>query len=267
MTLGAKLSTAENYTIGAIVGLIDVVVTNPFFVIKLKLQQGAPIPWNIRGLYKGFTINALGFVPITTIQIGSYQWIEKHFYSTKPTYKETINAAFTAGVLSSVLACPVEMIMTQQNNTPHLNFIQATKQQIQTRGVSSLFTGLLATALREGSFSVFFLAITPLLKDKIKPYCDNNLIATTLAGISSGMSAAILSQPIDVIKTIQQSQNQQGFFQTAKQLQKADLFKGLFSRASSIVISVTVMNWLKERLESYCVEQNELAITNNRAIK
>lgn len=34
-----KLSTIEHYTIGALTGLAEVLVTNPLFVIKTKIQQ------------------------------------------------------------------------------------------------------------------------------------------------------------------------------------------------------------------------------------
>ena len=259
MISGSELTTFQNYTIGAITGFSEAFVTNPLFVIKTKIQQGKPIPWGFSGLYKGFTANALGYMPVTAVQVGSAQWMEKKIFSSTPSYKQKIGAAFTAGVLSSFISCPVEMIMTLQSNAPKLNLITATKFQFQTHGLSGLFIGQSAMALREGNFAVFFLAIAPLLKNIIKPYCVTDTASSVVAGVCSGVAATLVTQPLDTIKTMQQSncKSNLGFFQTAKTIGPLNLFKGILSRSSSIIISITLMSWMRETLEDYCEKQNE----------
>ncbi len=259
MLSGSKLSTAENYAIGAITGFSEVCITHPLFVIKTKRQQGRPVPIRISALYKGFTANALGFVPITALQIGTAQWLDNHFFANTPSVTQQITSAFTAGAISSFLCCPVEMVMTLQNDKPGSTLTQTIKNQVHTHGISGFFIGQMATALREGCFTVFFLSLTPLLKQYIKPHCTNDTTASLLAGIGSGMGAAIISQPIDTIKTIQQSANRLdlSFFHTTKHLTQAHLFTGLFSRSSSIIISITLMSWMREQLENYCIQRND----------
>ncbi len=265
MSLESELSIFENSTIGAITGLSEVLVTNPLFVIKTNIQQGKPIPWSFKGLYQGVTANALGFIPITATQVGFSKWMENYFFSNEPSYKQKIGSAFTAGVLSSFISCPVEMIMTLQNDTPTLNIINAVKTQVKTQGFSGLFIGQFSTALREGSFSVFFLAIPPILKNQMKPYCKDDTTASVVAGVCSGIAATVVSQPVDTIKTTQQSNSHLnlGFFQAAKKIGPSNLFNGILSRSSSIIISITLMSWMKETLENYCASHHECSSNNN----
>jgi hypothetical protein len=49
----------EHYTIGAITGLTGVVVTNPLFVIKTKIQQNKSLLLTPSGYYKGVMASAL----------------------------------------------------------------------------------------------------------------------------------------------------------------------------------------------------------------
>lgn len=253
-----ELSTFEQYTIGAITALFEVSVTNPLFIMKTNLQQSMPIPWHIKGLYRGAVANAVSFMPITATQVGGAQWLEKTFFSAS-TYKEKIISAFLAGGVSSLLCCPVERIMLLQNNTPNLSITNAVKMQMKQYGLSGLFVGQTATALREGFFSTFFVAVTPVLKSMLMPYLPNDNVATVTAGFLSGSLAAVISHPVDTIKTTQQSlyPKSLGFFKTAQAIGPTHLFNGLLSRSSSVILSVVLMSWMREQLEHYCMEKKE----------
>ncbi len=262
-----ELSTMESSTIGAITGLSEVLVTNPFFIIKTNIQQGKPIPWSIPGLYKGSFVNALGFIPITAIQVGSAQWMEQHVFPNASPYNQKVGSAFMAGVLSSVISCPVEMVMILQNNNAHLSMMQAAKGQVKQYGLTGLFIGQSATALREGIFSVFFLAVTPMLKSSLKPYCSNDAVSSVAAGVLSGGVATLVSQPMDTIKTMQQSSRGPsfGFFKTAKTIGLSNLLHGILSRSSGVIVSITLMSWMREQLEDYCEENHRRSVSNPKA--
>ncbi len=154
--------------------------------------------------------------------------------------------------------------MMVQNNNHQLNLAQAIKTQVKQHGISGVFAGQFATALREGCFSVFFLAVTPIFKSYLKPYCSNDTFSSLAAGVSSGIMATVVSQPLDTIKTIQQSSASQsmGFFKTAKSVGLAHLFNGMLSRSSSVIVSLTLMSWMREQLENYCLESHHASISH-----
>ncbi len=251
-----KPSTIESYVVGAMTGLLEACVTNPFFVVKTKMQQNKPWHLTPAAYYKGLTANALGSMPITAIQVGANKWIQSRIFNNHPTYIQQVGAAFTAGALSSFISCPVEMIMILQNDHPKTSVLKLLNWQFKTKGLSGFFVGQLATSLREGVFSVFFLAATPMIKTKLKSCGLDDASSTILAGISSGIPAALITQPVDTIKTIQQSSvdSSQGFFKTAKNMTKYTLFNGIAARTSSLILSITLMDWVKERLEDLCNE-------------
>lgn len=254
-----KLSTIENYTIGALTGLAEVLVTNPFFVVKTKMQQNKPWLLKPTAYYKGSVVNALGFMPITAIQVGSNKWIQSNIFHHHPTYMQQVGAAFSAGVLSSFLSCPVEKIMIMQNESPKVSVPNLLKEQLKSKGLSGFFVGQLATSLREGGFSVFFLAVPPIIKSKLKSYGLDDASSSIAAGVFSGVAATLITQPVDTIKTIQQStvDSSLGFFKTAKNMPLTTLFKGVVARSSSLILSITVMDWVKGQLEDLCEQHGE----------
>lgn len=255
-----ELSHIENATIGAITGFTEALVTNPFFIIKTNLQQKKPVPWHVKGLYTGFAANAAGFIPTVAIQVGSHRWIEQHFFGNKPDYFQNGLAAFTSGVLSSFIGCPTERIMNLQNNSPKEPLIRVIKKQVITQGVSSLFVGQGPTAIREGFFALFFLSVTPLLKNALQPYVKNEEAASIVAGVASGCGATVVTQPVDTLKTIQQSSQRRGpgFFQIVTTLKGRDYFKGTISRSLAVIISITLMSSVKEKLENQCQHYHEM---------
>lgn len=254
-----KLSTIENYAIGALTGLAEVLVTNPFFVIKTKMQQKKSWLLPPTAYYNGTTANALGCMPITAIQVGAKKEIESRVFNNQPTYIQQIGASFTAGVLSSCISCPVEMIMILQNEHPKTSLPKLLNWQFKTKGLSGFFVGQLATSLREGGFSVCFLAAPPIIKSKLKSYGLDDVSSNILSGASSGVIATIMTQPVDSIKTKQQSTTDStlGFFKTARNMTISTLFKGSIARGSSLVLSITLMDWVKGQLEKLCEEHGE----------
>jgi hypothetical protein len=146
--------------------------------------------------------NALGFVPITSIQVGASQWMEQNWFSGQTTSFQKMGVAFTAGALSSVISCPIEKIMTIQNNMPQLSLGQTLKYQFQGHGLKGLFYGQMATLLREGGFSVFFLMVTPVLKAYVSQYTKNETSSALIAGMASGVGATLFTQPLDTIRAL-----------------------------------------------------------------
>lgn len=251
MTKSAReLSTFQNSMVGAFLGLVEVALTNPLSIIKINLQQQTPIPWSVRGLYRGFKPNAIGFVPLTMAQVGLTPWMQKSFFGEKITYSQEMIAAGTAGAASSIFSCPSERLMALQNNYPKYNLTHIMRKQVHKFGIQSLFVGQVGTLYREAAFTMFWLTYTPWLKNKILPYCNNENQATIGAGFFSGVGTTLVTQPLDTVKTIQQSlPNGISFFKLSRKLTLPDYFKGTVSRSLGVVISIVFMTWFKEKLE------------------
>ena len=70
------LSTVTTAAIGAFSGLVEVSLLHPTVAWKNALQEGRPLPFAPKALYRGYTLNASSFVPITCLQFGVNRALE-----------------------------------------------------------------------------------------------------------------------------------------------------------------------------------------------
>ena len=254
----------ECIVIGSVAGATEVFVDHPLWSIKTRLQRGDTFTFNPSLLYRGILPNAASMVPITALQVGLNRGFQKVFFkdSTGLSDYQRITSAFVAGVGSSAVSCPTEMVMTHQGQTGG-SFYASGKHLVNQSGWRCLFTGLPATAMREGMFTTFFLAGTPMLKAKIQPYCTNDYVASLAAGISAGVGATLASQGVDTLKTIQQVANllqPVGLKETAKKLYSTEgiygFFKGGVPRGARVVSAVTIMGLVSEKMEAMFRQRN-----------
>ena len=258
-----NLTVLESIFSGSFIGAIEVLVNYPLWSIKVQIQNGDPFTLNPKMLYRGLVPNAFSMIPTTALQVGLDQWFQNYLFKDTAalSQKQLTATAFFAGVGSSMICCPTEMIMLKQRYD-RLSFLVATQRLIQQRGVSSLYSGLVATALREGLFTSFFLVATPALKAKIKPYYSNDYGASLLAGFTSGVGATLMSQGVDTIKTRQQSASTtMGFVQTAKQIYASQgmpgFFKGTIPRGVRVMSAITLMGFVNEKIENALNDHKE----------
>jgi hypothetical protein len=198
-------------------------------------------------------------MPITAIQVGANEWFRSRVFHHQPTPMQQVGSAFTAGVLSSFISCPVERIMILQNEHPQSSFPYLLSRKLKLKGFSGLFVGQFATSLREGGFATFFLAAPPVIKSNLQQHGWGDGSSSIIAGVTSGVLATLATQPVDTIKTIQQSamDTSLGFFKVAGNMAKNTWFKGIVARSSSLIIGITLMDWVKGRLENLCEVHGE----------
>lgn len=258
-----NLTVLESIFSGSLIGAIEVLINYPLWSIKVQIQNGEPFTLNPKTLYRGIVPNAFSMIPTTALQVGLDQCFQNYLFKDSVTLskKQLTVTAFGAGVGSSLISCPTEMILLKQRHEA-VSFYTATERLIQKRGLSSLYSGLTATALREGLFTAFFLVATPTLKAKIKPYYANDYGASLLAGFTSGVGATLMSQGVDTIKTRQQSAlTPASFLQTTKQIYDSrgifGFFKGTIPRGVRVMSAITLMGFVNEKIENALCEKRE----------
>ncbi|KTC89758.1 MC/SLC25 family protein [Fluoribacter dumoffii] len=248
-----NLSVYQSIFSGSVTGAFEVMVDHPLWSIKTRMQKGETFTLNPQVLYRGILPNAASMIPITAVQVGLNRFFQKCFWGNNYELSDgqKMASAFAAGVGSALISCPTEMIMTHQKKS----FFAAGSYLVKQNGWSCLYTGMLATMLREGMFSTFFLGVAPTLKNRIKEYCPNDYFASLLAGMTAGIGATFASQQFDVVKTVQQAsvaKNSAGFFRTVQKHYAAygacGFFKGSVPRGLRVMSAVTLMNWMNEKM-------------------
>lgn len=83
-------------------------------------------------------------MPITALQFGVHRLTERTFMEATqraPSSVENIGFAMTAGATSSLIGCPAEFIMIQQQSTG-AGFAATVKNVYKTYGITKFYKGL-----------------------------------------------------------------------------------------------------------------------------
>lgn len=248
---------------GSIAGGTEVLVDHPLWTVKTLIQSNQALTFNPRTLYRGILPNAASMIPITATQVTLNSGFQKLFSSSNDlSLFARLASAFFAGMGAAFIACPTEMVMTHQGKTKK-NFLATSQSLTNQYSYKTLFAGLGATAMRDGMFTVCFLALTPWLKQQMSPWFANGYASSLLAGMSAGIVATATSHGFDTVKTLQQTgdlANPDTMIKTAKKLYAEagmyGFFKGAIPRGTRVMSAVTIMGMVNEKMDACFAELN-----------
>lgn len=253
-----KLTTLESLTIGSIVGFANITINLPLWAIKIRIQCDLPFTVDPRILYKGYTMLLATTVPIAALEIFNTSRIEKILNEEKTvSSQERVFSSFLGGISSSLIGNPLNLIATQQHKhgTTPLN---TTKNMIRQFGIKSIYIGLPASTMTHGLFACAFYGIFPIIKEYARKYTHSEGTAYIFAGVLAGISTAVLTHPLDLIKTIQHRNSDQkgehSFIYSFRKIYKnkgsVGLFKGFVPRTLGMCSTVLVAGTTADVVES-----------------
>ncbi len=156
-------------------------------------------------LYRGLAPTLIGSVPKAGIRFGLNALIKDSLRGKdgKLTNSKQFLAGLGAGVTEAlVIVAPVETVKTKciELNTP---FIEGLKQILKTQGISGIYQGATATAVKQGSncglrfmfFNEYKRIITKDGEVSMTP------LKNLLGGMMSGCFSTLGNNPADVVKT------------------------------------------------------------------
>ena len=197
---------------GCIAGGIEATAVWPMEFIKTQLQlqsksKGAALPYNgmISGLtyyvrttgflslYRGLAPTLIGSIPKAGIRFGLNAIIKDNLRDSegKLTPGKNFLAGLGAGVSEAlIIVAPVETVKTKciELNMPFLNGF---KQILANEGVSGIYQGAAATALKQGSNQGLRFMWFNEYKKRVTN--DGETQMTPLLGLLGGMSAGCFS--------------------------------------------------------------------------
>lgn len=183
---------------GAIAGCIEVSLTHPIDVIKIKIQNNNFTPLNnnyhslYNGLYRGFYSRLIGIIPMRCI-FWSVQTFSYDIYIKKyNNHKSAIFAGLTGGLVQSFIDNPIEVIKNYRVNKNNKCFIEILQKECLRGFYPTLYRNMIFASIV--SYGI-----------NIKKSNDNYI--NFINGGIFGFCGAIITQPLDFIKTIQQNPN------------------------------------------------------------
>ncbi|PYH76189.1 mitochondrial carrier protein [Aspergillus uvarum CBS 121591] len=229
--------TAKNVTAGAAGGVAQVLIGQPFDLIKVRLQtQEGGDAWSATrhiwakegalAFYKGTLMPLLGVSACVSISFGALhtfrQAIESCNRQTRPSHDRTLSlpqfyiAGAGAGLVTSIVSGPVEHIRIRLQTQPHgtgriyMGPFDCARKLIRAGGLAGLYRGQVMTIVREmHGYGVWFATYEGLVRwamhrqRKRREELPGWQIA--VYGGLAGEALWLLSYPIDVIKSRMQS--------------------------------------------------------------
>ncbi|WVR09523.1 hypothetical protein IAU60_006591 [Kwoniella sp. DSM 27419] len=229
---GSRLTQTQKDLIGgSIGGMTQVLVGQPFDIVKVRIQTAPPGTYaspldcaakllkadGPLGFYKGTLTPLLGIGACVSIQFGALE-SAKRFFAGRAKGKELglgqlwLSGAF-AGVANTVVANPVEHIrirlQTQPAVTPRLYngpLDCAVKLYKDGGGLKGVFKGQVPTMWRDGvGYGCYFLAYEALVQRHIRTTGlareDISPLWAVTYGAAAGYALWFSIYPVDVIKS------------------------------------------------------------------
>ncbi|KEZ44115.1 Carrier protein YMC1, mitochondrial [Scedosporium apiospermum] len=247
------LQTAKDLFAGAVGGVAQVLIGQPFDIVKVRLQTSNQYPsafsaatsiWKNEGalaFYKGTLTPLLGIGACVSIQFGAFhqarRWLEqRNAAAGSPSalsYSQYFAAGAFAGVANSVLSGPIEHVRIRLQTQPHgaarlysgpLDCVK--KLGAHEGALRGIYRGEAVTIWREAfAYGFWFLTFEYLMNaDARRNAIDRKDVPSYRVAFYGGLAGEVLwlgSYPFDVIKSKMQTD---GFGEARKYSTMRDCF-------------------------------------------
>ena len=191
--------------------------TTAMEVIRKLLKNEGP-----KGFYKGTLTPLIGVGACVSLQFGVNEAMKRFFHSRNPDSTSQILSlpqyyicGLTGGITNSFLASPIEHVrirlQTQTGSGPNVEFKGPLDCIRKLRAQGGFMRGLTPTMLREGhGCGTYFLVYEAMVANEInKGFKRTEVPAWKLClfGALSGTTLWMMVYPLDVIKSVMQTDN------------------------------------------------------------
>ncbi|KAK7192839.1 hypothetical protein DPSP01_012950 [Paraphaeosphaeria sporulosa] len=248
--------TLKDLFAGAVGGVAQVLIGQPFDIVKVRLQttsqysgalDAATKIYKNEGalaFYKGTLTPLIGIGACVSVQFGGFHYARRAFEarnlektgSGDLSYSQYYAAGAFAGITNTVLSSPIEHIRIRLQTQPHgaarlyNGPIDCIKKLTAHEGIRGVYRGTAVTFLREANaYGAWFAAFEFMMnKDAERNNIKRDEISTAKVALYGGLAGEALwlwSYPFDVIKSKMQTD---GFGETQKYKSMRDCFAQTF---------------------------------------
>ncbi|KAI0411571.1 mitochondrial carrier domain-containing protein [Xylaria grammica] len=234
-----SLDTAKDLFAGAVGGVAQVLIGQPFDIVKVRLQtttqyssalNAATTIYAKEGplaFYKGTLTPLLGIGACVSIQFGAFGYAKRYFETANAarslgaakdlSYGQYYAAGAFAGVANSVISGPIEHVRIRLQTQPHgagrlytgpLDCVR--KLSAQAGGLRGVYRGEAVTIIREAqAYGMWFLAFEWMMNaDAARNGIARSEVPAYKVALYGGLAGEALwlgSYPFDVIKSKMQT--------------------------------------------------------------
>nr|XP_020478756.1 solute carrier family 25 member 38-A-like [Monopterus albus]XP_020478757.1 solute carrier family 25 member 38-A-like [Monopterus albus] len=211
---------------GSLSGTCSTLLFQPLDLVKTRLQtlQGGVQPGSGRvgmmtvlqsvvrterllGLWRGVSPSFARTIPGVGIYFSTFYSLKQHFFQdSSPGPVGAVLLGAGARTVAGVSMLPVTVIKTrfECGRYSYRSVTGALRTVCQTEGPAALFSGLMATLLRDVPFSGIYVMFYSQTKASLPTEISTSPsapLANFTCGILAGVLASLVTQPADVVKT------------------------------------------------------------------
>ncbi|KAL6341239.1 hypothetical protein AAG906_032357 [Vitis piasezkii] len=215
---------------GSIAGCVEHMAMFPVDTIKTRMQILGPCPIKSvslshalrsilktegpSGLYRGIGAMGLGAGPAHAVYFSIYEIFKKSLSGGNPNNSaaHAISGVF-ATVASDAVFTPMDMVKQrlQLSSSPYKGVLDCVTRVLREEGFKAFYASYRTTVLMNAPFTAVHFATYEAAKrglTEVSPDSadDNRVVVHATAGAAAGALAALLTTPLDVVKTQLQCQ-------------------------------------------------------------
>jgi len=204
-----RLSLEQAICVGSAAGATEVASTGQVlrYVSNMKALRlpcsTHPLHW-----YKGTLVTMSSMVPITAIQKVGRVYGEnllRQRYHREPSDGQKLFIASFSGASSALVATPCEAVPLYLQVQQHHKKTSLTPWQALKELKGAAWRGISLVAPRNAFYVAFYGSVAGLMKQKAEMQCGPSPATTVFSGVATGVGAAVVTQPLAVLKILLQA--------------------------------------------------------------
>lgn len=250
-------SVATNMTAGAIAGVLEHCIMYPLDSVKTRMQSISPSNSGFsvyqtlsnmvtkEGLMRpirGMGAVVLGAGPAHAFYFGTYEYTKETLSKySRSNHIHYIAAATTATLIHDAISIPTEVIKQrlQMYNSPYRSVIHCAKLVYKTEGLRAFYRSYFTQLVMNLPYQAIHFSTYEFFQNTLNKDHKYNPPIHMVAGAAAGAAAAAFTTPLDVVKTLLNTQetgigSTRNMYEAISQIYKAvgpmGFFKGLVPR-------------------------------------
>ncbi|XP_078126035.1 mitochondrial glycine transporter A-like [Sander vitreus] len=266
MELSLAHPAIKAFMCGSVSGTCSTLLFQPLDLVKTRLQtlQSGMQPGSGRvgmmtvllsvvrterllGLWKGVSPSFARTIPGVGLYFSTYYSLKQHFLQDRsPGAVEAVLLGGSARTVAGVFMLPVTVIKTrfECGRYSYGSVTGALRSVCRTEGPAALFSGLMATLLRDVPFSGIYVMLYSQAKASLPKDVRSSAsapLANFSCGVVAGVLASLITQPADVVKTHVQVNPQLRTAVAIQYIYKEHRLQGFFRGAVPRALRRTMM--------------------------
>jgi len=201
-----ELSWKQHLLIGGFSRGCVITLLYPLDTIKTRTQNSYHQSYKLP-LYYGYNVAISTQIPYGMIVFGMYENIKEVLFKYHPEMNKSnvyISSALLSDFMGSAFLSPCEIIKQNMQIGKYNSVYMAYKRIMYLDGFKGFYKGYTGLLMRDLPFRAIQLPLYEFLKEKYTHHSDSSLsnsLKISFVGAIAGMTAASITNPIDVIKT------------------------------------------------------------------